>query len=189
MIEKEDMEAHQAFPPKMKDPGKFTIACTIGGVKIPHALCDLGSSITVISLNTLKHLEIGDIIPSNMTLTLDDSYVTHPLGIVLDMLVQVNGISFPADFVVIDMKGVSGVTIILECTILAIGKALIDGETNEFILMFNKTKVAFHVYEWTSYMDDLETWYQLEEKCSRYDKGMKTRELTGVRASLASDMP
>lgn len=52
------MKAPQAFPPKMKDPGKFIIACTIGEAKIPHALCDLESSINVIPLKKWKELKI-----------------------------------------------------------------------------------------------------------------------------------
>ena len=39
-----------------------------------------------------------------MTLTLADSSVTRPLGIVQDMLVHVDGLNFPIEIVVIDMK-------------------------------------------------------------------------------------
>ena len=30
------------LPPKLKDPGAFTIPCTIGKVSVGKALCDLG---------------------------------------------------------------------------------------------------------------------------------------------------
>ncbi|XP_050914803.1 uncharacterized protein LOC127129710 [Lathyrus oleraceus] len=82
MAEKEETIELSEVPPKMKDPEEFNITCTIGGMKIPHNLCDLGSSINVIPLNKFKKLEIREIIPSNMTLTLVDSSVTRPLGIV-----------------------------------------------------------------------------------------------------------
>lgn len=42
MTEKDEMTVPQTFPPKLKDPGKFTISCNIDGVNIPHVLCDLG---------------------------------------------------------------------------------------------------------------------------------------------------
>ena len=32
------------LPPKLKDPGAFTIPCSIGPVEVGKALCDLGSS-------------------------------------------------------------------------------------------------------------------------------------------------
>lgn len=92
----------------MKDPGKFTIACTIGGVKIPHALCDLGSSINVMPRDKIKELNFGEIISSNMTLILADLSITHPHGILLDVLVHVDGLFFLVYFVVADMKGDTG---------------------------------------------------------------------------------
>ncbi|XP_050890176.1 uncharacterized protein LOC127095543 [Lathyrus oleraceus] len=104
MTEKDETIMPPTLPPKLKDPGKFTIACTIGGVKIPRALCDLGSSINVMPLNKVKDLNLGEIMPSNMTLTLVDLSITHLLGILQDVIVHVDGLVFPADFVVIDMK-------------------------------------------------------------------------------------
>lgn len=58
MTEKEEKVEPSEIPPKMKDPGEFNITCTIGGLKIPHALCDIGSSIIVIPLSKFKELEI-----------------------------------------------------------------------------------------------------------------------------------
>lgn len=103
MTEKDETIMPPTLPQKLKDPGKFTIACTIVGVKIPRALYDLGSSINVMPLNKVKDLNLGEIISSNMTLTLVDLSVTHLLGILQDVLVHVDGLVFPIDFVVIDM--------------------------------------------------------------------------------------
>lgn len=97
-----------------------------------------------------------------MALILVDSSITHPLAIVQDMLVHVDGLTFPAYFVVIDMKGDSGGSVVLGCQFLATGKEKIDVETGELILKFNKENVVFNVYEWTPYMEDLETCYRLE---------------------------
>ncbi|XP_050875054.1 uncharacterized protein LOC127078665 [Lathyrus oleraceus] len=188
MTKKGDTTVPQPLPPNIKDPGKLTIACTIGGVKIPHTLFDLESSINVIPLNKVKELKLGEITPSNMTLILADSSVTHPLGILHDMLVHIDGLVFPADFVVINMKEDSVGSFILGHPFLATGKALIDVETDELVLKFNKEKVVFNMYEWRLYMDDLKTCYQLEEKGSKDDKGNKESELTGVRVSLVPDM-
>ncbi|XP_050909932.1 uncharacterized protein LOC127123787 [Lathyrus oleraceus] len=105
MTEKDGMAVPQTLPPKLKDPCKFTISCNIGGVKIPHTLCDLGSSINFIPLNKVKEFNLGEIIPSNMTLTLADSSITHLFGILQDVLVHVDGLMFPANFVILDRKG------------------------------------------------------------------------------------
>lgn len=146
----------QTLPPK-QDPGKFTISCTIGGVKIIHTLCDLGSSINVMPLNKVKEFKLGEIILSNMTLTLADISITHFHGILQDVLLHVDGFVFPSKFMVIDMKGDIRGSFILGRPFLATGKALIDMETGELSLKFNKEKVVFNVYEWTPYVEDLET--------------------------------
>ncbi|XP_050908489.1 uncharacterized protein LOC127122147 [Lathyrus oleraceus] len=130
MTEKDDIVTPQSFPPKLKDPGKFTISCNIGGVKIPHALCDLGSSISVMPLKKVKELKVDEITPSNMTLILADSSIIQPL-----------------DFVVLDTKGDSRGYAILKWPFLATGKAKIDVETSELTLEFNKEKVIFKVYD------------------------------------------
>ncbi|XP_050919528.1 uncharacterized protein LOC127137082 [Lathyrus oleraceus] len=131
----------------MKDPGKFTFACIIGGVNIPHVLWDLVSSINVMPLSKVKDFNLGEIIHSNMTLTLVDSSITHKLGMLQDVLVHVDGLVFPADFMVIDMKGDSRGSVILICPFLVTWKALIDVETSELVLKFNKEKAVFNMYE------------------------------------------
>ncbi|MCI94498.1 hypothetical protein A2U01_0115796, partial [Trifolium medium] len=45
MEELHEAELRKKLPPKLPDPGKFTIPCTIKGVNIEEALLDLGSSI------------------------------------------------------------------------------------------------------------------------------------------------
>lgn len=41
MNEKEEVVRSQVSPPKLKDPGNFTISCNINEVNIPRALCDI----------------------------------------------------------------------------------------------------------------------------------------------------
>ncbi|XP_050877994.1 uncharacterized protein LOC127081811 [Lathyrus oleraceus] len=170
MTEKEETVEPSELPPKMKDPGEFNITCTIGGLKIPHALCDLRSSINVMPLRKFKRLEIGEITSSNMTLTLVDSFVTCPLGVVQDVLVHVIGFTFPANFVVIDMKNDLEGSVILGRPFLATRKAKIDVETGELIFKFDKEKVLFHTI---SYVEDLETCYQLKEEGREVHKSVK----------------
>lgn len=124
----------------------------------------------------------------NMTLTLADSSVTQPLSILWDVLVHVNGLVFPANFVVLDTKGYSWGPVILGWPFLEIGKAKINVETGELVLKFKK-KLVFKVYDWIAYVEELDICYQLEEKGSKGDKGKWRSELTGVRVSLAPNVP
>lgn len=123
-----------------------------------------------------------------MTLTLDDSSVTHLFDILQDVLVHVDGLVFPTYFLVLDTKGDSGGSVILGRSFLATEKALIDADTGELVLKFNKEKVIFNVYDWTQYVEDLDTCYHLEERGSKVDKGKETSELTDVWVFLASDI-
>ncbi|KAI5339299.1 hypothetical protein L3X38_018571 [Prunus dulcis] len=47
------------LPPKLKDPGSFTIPCTIGTIYFEKALCDLGSSINLMPSSVAKHIGLG----------------------------------------------------------------------------------------------------------------------------------
>lgn len=73
------------------------------------------------------------------------------------MLVHVDGLVFPVDFMVVDMKGDIDDSIILEHPFLATGKMLIDLETCELSLKFKNKKVVFNAYKWIPYANDMET--------------------------------
>lgn len=100
------------------------------------------------------------------------------------MLVHVDGLVFPTNFLVVDIKGDTSDSMILGFPFLVIGKALIYMETTKLNLKFNKEKLVFNVYERTSYVDDLETCYQMEENGSKVDKGKKKGKLFDTRAPL-----
>ncbi|KAL1557222.1 hypothetical protein AAHA92_12733 [Salvia divinorum] len=44
------------LPSKQNDPGMFTLPITIGGVKIEHAMCDLGALINVLPLSVYQRM-------------------------------------------------------------------------------------------------------------------------------------
>lgn len=69
------------------------------------------------------------------------------------------------------------------------GKANTDVETSELIVKFNKKKVVFKVYDWTPYVENLDTFYHMEEKGSKVDKGQIRGEMTSLRVSLAPNVP
>ncbi|XP_062080747.1 uncharacterized protein LOC133785536 [Humulus lupulus] len=106
------------IPPKLKDPGSFTIPCSIGG----RALCDLGASINLMPMSILKKLGIGEARPTTVTLQLVDHSMAHPEGKIEDVLVQVDKFIFPADFIILDYEADRDVPIILGRPFLATGR-------------------------------------------------------------------
>ncbi|MDV3194026.1 MAG: retropepsin-like aspartic protease, partial [Sweet potato little leaf phytoplasma] len=78
------------IPPKLKDPGSFTIPCSIGGRDVGRALCDLGASINLMPYSIFKQLGIGEARPTTVTLQLVDRSLTHPIEKIEDILVKVD---------------------------------------------------------------------------------------------------
>jgi len=56
------------LPVKLKDPSSFSIACTIGNVSIDRALCDLGSSVSLMPYTMFKRLGLGELTPTHISL-------------------------------------------------------------------------------------------------------------------------
>ena len=102
-------KAHSAIlknklPPKLKDPGSFTIPCSIGNQYFGKALCDLGASINLMPMFIFKKLGIGEARPTTVTLQLADRSFAHPEGKIEDVLVKVDKFIFPTYFIVLDYK-------------------------------------------------------------------------------------
>ncbi|XP_058008531.1 uncharacterized protein LOC131182979 [Hevea brasiliensis] len=56
------------LPPKLKDPGSFSIPCHIGEISIERALCDLGASVNLMLLSICEKLKVGDLKPTTISL-------------------------------------------------------------------------------------------------------------------------
>ncbi|XP_056695164.1 uncharacterized protein [Spinacia oleracea] len=92
------------MPPKLKDPGSFSIPCAIKELEISKALCDLGASVSLMPYSVFAKLEVGDLAPTNITLQLADRSVKYPIGKIQDVLLRVGGLVIPVDFVVLDIN-------------------------------------------------------------------------------------
>ena len=55
-------------PTKLKDPGSFTIPCSIGTRYAGRVLCDLGASINLMPLSVFKQLGVGEYRSTTVTL-------------------------------------------------------------------------------------------------------------------------
>ena len=62
----------QKLPAKMKDPGSFTIPCSIGKYEFKKALCDSGASINLMPLSVVQRLSLGELTPTAITLQMAD---------------------------------------------------------------------------------------------------------------------
>ncbi|RDX73562.1 hypothetical protein CR513_46814, partial [Mucuna pruriens] len=93
-----------ALPRKCRDPGIFSIPCTIGDYTFADAMLDLGALINVMPTSVYKSLNFGDLEPTGVVIQLANKTVVQLVGILEDVLVQVSELIFPADFYVLDME-------------------------------------------------------------------------------------
>jgi len=56
------------LPPKVKDPGSFSIPCAIGNVAISRVLYDLGASVSLMPYSICKKPEVGDLKPITISI-------------------------------------------------------------------------------------------------------------------------
>ncbi|WJX14409.1 hypothetical protein P8452_04679 [Trifolium repens] len=135
------------LPQKKKDPGSFTIPISIGNLHVGRALCDLGASINLMPLSLMKRIPGAVVKPIKMQITLADRSITHPYGILQDVLVRCAEFVFPVDFVILDMDECVDTPVLLGRPFLATGRALIDVAMGELMLRLEEESVSFKVFE------------------------------------------
>ena len=91
------------LPKKCSDPGRFTVPVTIGETKIERAMLDLGASINVLPACMYDRLGLDPLKESDIVIELVDHSNVRPKGLVEDVLVQVQGLIFLADFYVMEI--------------------------------------------------------------------------------------
>ena len=66
------------LPPKLDDPGSFSIPITVGNISIDRALCDLGASVSLMPYSMYKRLRnVNELTPTRMTLQLADRSIIY----------------------------------------------------------------------------------------------------------------
>ncbi|KAL4346797.1 hypothetical protein GQ457_17G006930 [Hibiscus cannabinus] len=147
---------HNLLPPKLKDPGSFTIPCAIGNHYVGKALCDLGASINLMPKSVFQRLGIGNARPTTVMLQLADRSYFQAEGKIEDILVRVDKFIFPADFIVLDCEADEHAPIILGRPFLATGRMLIDCEKGELTIRVNDQKVTLNIFKSLKQPDDPE---------------------------------
>ncbi|KAJ9168498.1 hypothetical protein P3X46_020013 [Hevea brasiliensis] len=104
LIEKCSAVLQNKLPPKLKDPGSFSIPCLIGNKKIDKALCDLRASMSLMPLSICKKLEIIELRPTTISLQLADRAVKYPVGILENIPIKVCKFFIIVDFVILEME-------------------------------------------------------------------------------------
>jgi hypothetical protein len=92
------------MPSKYSDPRNPVVTIEINGVALPNTLIDLGAVINVISVNTMKTLQLYHLRPTQTLLELVDKSVITLVGSLDDITVALASWEYPVDFLVIHPK-------------------------------------------------------------------------------------
>ena len=90
--------------PKYKDHDYPTILYIIEGYRINWALLGLGSSANLFLYFAYKELGLGGLKPTCVTIELTDRSIKVFRGIIKDVLIQVDTVYYPMDFIVLDTQ-------------------------------------------------------------------------------------
>ena len=135
---------------KYKDPGCSTISVNIGGTCVEKVLLDLGASVNLLHYSVYKQLGLGELKPASITLSLADRSIKIPKGTVEDVLIQVDKLYYPVDFVVLDTEpvvvGANYVPIILGRPFLATSNAIINFRNGVMQLTFRNMTLELNIF-------------------------------------------
>jgi len=95
-------------------------------VPIDRALCDLGSSVSLMPLSLCKKLELGKMRLTTISLQLVDCSVKYPMGVLEDVTIKVGDLYVSVNFVILEMEEDTSTLIILGRPFLATVRFRID---------------------------------------------------------------
>ncbi|XP_061365660.1 uncharacterized protein LOC133308946 [Gastrolobium bilobum] len=151
------------LPPKLKDPGSFSIPIAIGNVEVGKELCDLGVSINLMPLTVRRALGINTLKDTNLIQHLADRSIKRPEGVLEDVLVKVDKFIFPVDFVILDMeKEDTESPLLLGRPFLATARSLIDVEQGKPMLRVNEEIVTIDVFEAIKHPVDVDDCFRID---------------------------
>ena len=174
-------------PVKYKDPGSPTISVNIGGTCIDKSLIDLGASVNLLPYSVYMQLGLGELKPTNITLSLADRSVKIPKGIVEDVLVKVDKFYYPVDFVVLDTEPIENernhVPIILGRPFMATANAIINCRNGVMQLTFGNMTLELNIFHLNNKHKLLEDENQMTDEVGSVgqDAGkLNVQELQGI---------
>ncbi|XP_074297195.1 uncharacterized protein LOC141627893 [Silene latifolia] len=132
-------------PPKLKDPGSFSIPCTTGTYTIDKALCDIGACVSVMPYTICENLNMGVLTCTSVTFQTADRSIKRPLGVLEDVSAKVRNFFIPVDFIVLEMAEDAQIPIILGRPFLHTASVVIDVKNGKLTLKVGYDKVTYNL--------------------------------------------
>ena len=135
-----------------------------------------------------KQLGLGELKPTNITLSLADRPVKIPKGIVEDVLVKIDKFYYPVDFVVLDTEPIASepnhVPIILGRPFLATANAIINCRNGIIQLTFGNMTLELNIFHLNNKHEFLENQNHITDEvvsidqCARKKSTQEVQEVT-----------
>ncbi|XP_050908681.1 uncharacterized protein LOC127122384 [Lathyrus oleraceus] len=135
------------IPNKQKDPRIVTISCTIKERTFKKVLIDYGDSVSLMSLSIYHKLGIKNVSDTKTNL----KFVAHSrkdaYGITEDVLVKIEDLSFPVDFVIMDIPEDEETPIILGRPFMQTSRCNLDMDQGTITLKVYDKEITLNVIE------------------------------------------
>nr|XP_025625310.1 uncharacterized protein LOC112717519 [Arachis hypogaea] len=87
---------------KCNDPGPCLVTCLIGGTKFMDCMCDLGACVNIMPLPIYERLNLAPLKRFGARFVLADKRIVSVVGITENVIVNIQGLLFPADFHILE---------------------------------------------------------------------------------------
>ena len=143
----ESKDMYSKSPLKLKDPGCFTTPYVIRDTHFDKALCDIGASISLMPYSIYQKLDLDELRPTNMCLSMADKSIKYPLGILENVPTKVGKFVIPADLIVLDMEEDLDIPILFGRPFLMTARAIIDMKRGRITLEVDTEYMEFDVFK------------------------------------------
>ncbi|XP_020417895.1 uncharacterized protein LOC109948637 [Prunus persica] len=144
--------------PKLKDPGSFSIPCIVCDFKFQKALLDLGAYINLMQYHVYEKLNLGKLQATSVSIQLANRTIRYPKVILEDVLVNVEELILPADFLVLEMEEApihdNQLPLIIGRPFMATAGAIIDVKKGTLTMNVFDETIAFKVFEASKFPSD-----------------------------------
>ncbi|XP_071699724.1 uncharacterized protein [Rutidosis leptorrhynchoides] len=141
------LQSRPRIPKKLGDPGKFVFPCKFGDSEVFNALADLGASINLMAHSLYERLGLGPLKPTQIRIRLSNHWFDTAIGIAEDILVSIDTLVFPVDFVIMEMKEDLQVPLILGISFLATADTIILVQRNQLNIGGGEERVTINIRE------------------------------------------
>ncbi|KAF2609096.1 hypothetical protein F2Q68_00044062 [Brassica cretica] len=118
---------------KEQDPGKFLIPCSIHSHHLPNAVCDIGSAVSIMAIDTAELLGLK-MEPSKDSFTFVDSSRVNSAGMIKNVKVEIGECIIPVDFHAMDIKSGKTSPLLFGRAFMATVGAVCDLKRNKMCL-------------------------------------------------------